>query len=250
MNGHRFDGKGLVYSKSRPSYPESLLDYLREHNIISKESIVADIGSGTGIFSLQLQPYVKQVFAVEPNESMRENAENQFKNYSNLISVGASAENTTLQRHSVDCIAAAQAFHWFDKSAFARECRRILTPGGCIVLIWNVRNEASELIKKNDEINALFCLNYNGFSNGMNLKDEKEFNKLFRARYEKLQLENNVKYDLEAFIGRNLSSSFAPAEGEADYEPYIESLTDLFNEMSSDGIIEYPYTTCCYIGKL
>ena len=50
--------------------------------------------------------------------------------------------DTGLPDRSVDMVAAAQAFHWFDGPAFARECRRILRPGGRAVLVWNVRGSA------------------------------------------------------------------------------------------------------------
>lgn len=56
--------KGAAYSAARPSYPDELLNALSEENIIAPESTVADIGAGTGIFSLQL---AGSVFAVEPN---------------------------------------------------------------------------------------------------------------------------------------------------------------------------------------
>lgn len=48
------------------------------------------------------------------------------------------------------------AHHWFDKAAFARECQRILTPGGYVVLLWNVRDENNEIVKRNSEVNAVF----------------------------------------------------------------------------------------------
>lgn len=38
--------------------------------------------------------------------------------------------DTGLPDRSVDMVAAAQALHWFDGPAFARECRRIRVPAG------------------------------------------------------------------------------------------------------------------------
>jgi SAM-dependent methyltransferase len=35
----------------------------------------------------------------------------------------------------------AQSFHWFDEHAALREFHRILTPGGLVALVWNVRQE-------------------------------------------------------------------------------------------------------------
>ena len=50
MNEHRFDQKGGIHSKARPSYSDELFAYLKEHDFISESTVAADIGSGTGIF--------------------------------------------------------------------------------------------------------------------------------------------------------------------------------------------------------
>ena len=50
MNTERFDGKGDVYAFARPSYPAALFDYLTEKQIISEETVAADIGAGPGFF--------------------------------------------------------------------------------------------------------------------------------------------------------------------------------------------------------
>lgn len=91
MNTNKFSGKGSIYAESRPSYPKELFCYLIDGGIISSETAVADIGSGTGIFSVELASVVNKVFAVEPNEDMRNYAEKAFSSLDNVISVDASA---------------------------------------------------------------------------------------------------------------------------------------------------------------
>lgn len=75
MNEHKFDRKGAIYSKARPGYPDEMFLRLTESGLISKSTVVADIGSGTGIFAEQLGGHVGKVFAVEPNDDMRKVAE-------------------------------------------------------------------------------------------------------------------------------------------------------------------------------
>ena len=48
-NTVRFDGKGEIYAKSRPSYAAELLDYIKNTMNVPNGSVFADIGSGTGI---------------------------------------------------------------------------------------------------------------------------------------------------------------------------------------------------------
>ena len=126
MNEERFTGKADVYKKFRPSYPKELIDYLYSQVGFSQDSVIADIGSGTGIFSRLLLECGSQVYCVEPNDDMRQTAEKDLAGFRNFISVNAAAENTGLQEKSVHFVTAAQAFHWFDRQAYKLECQRIL----------------------------------------------------------------------------------------------------------------------------
>src|ERR1700758_2580824 len=109
---NRFSGRVDNYVKYRPQYPVEAFDFLENEKIISKNSIIADIGSGTGISA---EPFLKRgytVYGIEPNKEMREAAETILKEYNTFKSVSATAENTTLENNSVNAIIAGQAFHW------------------------------------------------------------------------------------------------------------------------------------------
>lgn len=68
-NNEIFTGRSRDYSRCRPSYPDSSVDFLREP---CSEDHVVDIGTGTGIFTKVLARYFRNVCAVEPNADMRE----------------------------------------------------------------------------------------------------------------------------------------------------------------------------------
>ncbi len=246
---HKFDLKSQVYSKSRPDYPEALFWYLMSERIISKNKVVADIGSGTGIFSVGVSPFVKTVYAIEPNQDMRTTAEKQFISYDNLVSINATAEKTSLEDCSVDVITVAQAFHWFDRVSFKKECERILKPDGYVVLIWNDRDISSPVIKDNFEVNQRFCPNFKGSSNGFDFSKD-AFSDFFKGEYEITEFENSLVYDEERFISRNLSSSYAPKENEANYKDYVNAVREVFEKHNVDGKVVYPYITRCYMGKV
>ena len=55
-NTGKFTGKGAVYAAARPHYAEGLLAHLADETGLAPGALVADVGSGTGIFSEQL-PY-------------------------------------------------------------------------------------------------------------------------------------------------------------------------------------------------
>ena len=49
MNETKFNGMGKIYAKFRPTYPKEFIDYLYSDVGINADSIIADIGPGTGI---------------------------------------------------------------------------------------------------------------------------------------------------------------------------------------------------------
>jgi len=71
---------------------------------LDSTSRIADIGFGTGIFTRMLLENGNSVFGIEPNQEMREAGEKLLVEYPNFRSVGATAENTTLEGRSVDFI--------------------------------------------------------------------------------------------------------------------------------------------------
>ena len=162
-----FTDKVDIYAKYRPSYPNEYIEYLLSANELNENQIVADIGSGTGIFSRQLLDSGLHVIGVEPNDDMRKMAEQSLKRYPRFQSIKATAENTTLKENSVDLVTVAQAFHWFDKEAFKIECQRILKQKANVALVWNSRDVTSPLIKENAEICQKTCPTFKGFSGGI-----------------------------------------------------------------------------------
>lgn len=54
MNETKFNGKGEIYSRFRPSYPQEFIEYLYSEIDVTEKSVVADVGSGTGILTKQL----------------------------------------------------------------------------------------------------------------------------------------------------------------------------------------------------
>ena len=113
---NRFSRRAEYYDAYRPKYPRALVNYLESQLTFSKQAMVADVGSGTGILTELLLQNGNTVFGVEPNEDMRKMAEANLSKYRGFKSINASAEATTLVSRSVDFITAAQSFHWIWES--------------------------------------------------------------------------------------------------------------------------------------
>lgn len=249
-NEEKFTGKSKIYDLYRPSYPSELLDCLIKDSSLLSTSRIADIGSGTGILTKQLLEKGFTVLGVEPNSEMRHMAEQNLNSYALFTSLAASAESTTIESHSIDLITVAQAFHWFDISQFKKECRRILKDNGKISLIWNSRDLTHPLIQENEKLCAHYCPNFKGYSQGIEETPE-IYSQFFKnGEYEIKVFKNDQLYNLQQYIGRNLSSSFAPKDGDVTYRLFIEALTQQFHQYAIDGMLVFPLLTKCYIGKV
>src|ERR1700749_4247469 len=140
----RFSDRVDNYVKYRPSYPPGVINYLESTCNLQAGSVIADVGSGTGIFGALLLAKGFKVFGVEPNEAMGEAASRQFAENPNFTAVYGTAEITTLPAQSVDLITCAQAFHWFYADKTKTEFKRILKPAGKVALIWNNRDAVGD----------------------------------------------------------------------------------------------------------
>ena len=118
-----------------------------------------------------------------------------------------------------------------------------------MLLIWNVRDEASPLIAENYAANRQYCPRFRGFSNGLDFADA-TFRSFFGGDYQLISLDYPQLYKREAFVLHSLSSSFAPAPQEDGYAAYRAALEKLFDAYCQDGTVAYHYITRCYAGRL
>ncbi len=251
-NTGRFTGKSELYARFRPSYPAGMLDFLYAEAGevgLSPRSVVADIGAGTGIFSRLLLERGSEVYCVEPNTDMRGQLETAMAAYPRAHIVSAPAEATTLPDGSVDFITAAQAFHWFDRAAFRREARRILRPGGKVILVWNNADREHPFMKAHDAVHDIFCPGYTDRTAAKQESPE-EYNDFFAHPCTLHVFENTFETDLQGYVGRALSSSYAPKEGTPEAEGLAAALTKVFEAHSRNGLLLYPNRTSCYIGEV
>src|SRR5580765_5127236 len=135
----RFSNRVENYIRYRPGYPPQVLETLKKECGLTPAHSVADIASGTGIWTKLLLENRNPVYAIEPNVDMRQAGERLLAGFPKFNSIDGKAEATTLPDASVDFVTAAQAAHWFDRDRARREFVRILKPDGSLVLLWNER---------------------------------------------------------------------------------------------------------------
>ncbi len=246
MNEEKFTGKAELYDKYRPDYPDSLVDWLYDK---TNADTVADIGAGTGKFTLRLFKKPWKITVVEPNSDMcgvlRKNAP-----FADIIN--ASAENTGVESGSVGLITVAQAFHWFDEERFKVECKRILKAGGKTAIVFNERNYTDcEISSERDKICQKYCGAFHSGHIGKRTSEEGDLflrNEYF-SEVEFYSAENNIKMDEETFVGDTLSRSYALKEGDSNFSQFVDELRDIFSKYEQGGFGTIKYTATCYLGK-
>ena len=250
MYENKFNGKAEIYDKFRPSYSKNFFMYLYDKKIITRTSVIADIGSGTGIMGIEFAKEGNNVYVVEPNLDMIRIAKRNLLNYKNCFFKNTSAENTELGDNSIDLVVVAQAFHWFDKEKFKEECKRILKKNGNIVLVWNSTETNSTINIEVSNINKKLCPRFNSFSK-RGEEDENEYSYFFRnGKCEFKLFKNDLSLNETDFIGRILSRTYSPDKNDPQYEEYINEMIKLFNNHAVKGKILIPNTTRAYIGKI
>jgi len=246
----RFSSRVADYVKYRPSYPAAILDLLAVECGLTADSIVADVGSGTGLLAELFLKAGNRVMGIEPNREMREAGEQLLRGYERFSSIDATAEATTLPDHSVDFITAGQAFHWFDRARVSTEFARILKPHGWIVLIWNERRiDSTPFLRAYEQLLRTYSTDYAEVDH--KLIDQDVIHAAFPTLSFQLRtFDNEQRFDLEGVTGRLLSSSYAPEVGHPNHAPMLAELATIFEEHQQNGEIVFEYDTRVNYGQV
>ena len=244
----KFTGRAGAYRNARPGYAPALLAWLKEKYTLAPGKVIADMGSGTGIFTQSLLSTGATVYAVEPNAEMRAIAEGQFRGLPNFISVPRPAEATSLPEHAFDLITAAQAFHWFDPERFNNEAERLLKPSGEVVLIWNMKVESSPFVQAYAELLRQYCPAFKGFGGGIKERLG-EVQAFFATPPETRSFDNPLVDDRTRFLTGVASSSYALKIGELNYEAFQQGLHALFDRFAKNGLLTIANQSLVFAGR-
>lgn len=138
-----FSGHASAYAAARPHYPKDLFEWIASQCKI--RSLVWDAGCGNGQASIALAEYFDEVFASDPSGTQINSA----TPHANIRYAVEPAEQSSLPDNAVQCVCVAQALHWFDFGRFFTEVKRVLQPGGLLV-VWTY--EKSSVSKAVDAV--------------------------------------------------------------------------------------------------
>lgn len=248
----RFSNRADDYRRYRPGYPLAVTELMREACGLKAGASVADVGSGTGIFSRLLLEAGFEVTAVEPNGPMQLAAEEDLGHFPRFHSVAAAAEQTGLPGASFDAITVAQAFHWFDHQAARREFQRLLRPGGLVFIIWNNRQiDSSPFARAYEDLLKALGESYEAVAHRSQDVGPRGIEEFFAPGVAQLaEFDNPHVMDWPGLRGRFLSASYAPAKGDPRHEDFLARLERIFRQHEVEGRVTFDQTTKVYYGKL
>ena len=235
-NEYNFNGKAQFYN-SRPKYPQECIDYLINTFGLCSNSVIADIGAGTGILTKPFLEFGCSAYAVEPNEDMFLELSKQLSQYSKVEFLKTSAEKSDIPSLSCDAVVVGTAFHWFDKDNFYTECRRILKNNKYVAVLRIANN--TEADKQIDKIKHYSELDLN------------EVKQFFGDGFlEHMRFEYSQSFDEERYITNLLSSATAPLPNDVSFDEYVNKCRNVFRKHFENGFAELPFVVNCYMGRL
>ena len=123
------------YGAYRAGFPEALYERLAKFGIGKTGQRLLDLGTGTGALGRGFARAGCRVTGLDPSDALIDEAR-RLDSEAGVASeyVTARAEHTGLPDHAFDVVTAGQCWHWFDRAAAAAEVRRLLAPGGALVI--------------------------------------------------------------------------------------------------------------------
>jgi ubiquinone/menaquinone biosynthesis C-methylase UbiE len=236
-HAEKFNGRIAEYERYRLRYPAAVIEILTTRCGLRRVDLVADIGAGTGMLSELFLENGNAVVAIEPNDEMRAACEQLASAWPGMTVKNATAEATGLEDASVNYVAVGRAWHWFNRESAVAEFRRVLKPGGWVVLVSNRRyKDGSAGAEEYESILKKF-----GKGDGETDRETRRAGEVVPLFGEGVVMREELRGEqvltLEEFLGQTQSFSAAPLPGDSQYEGMQAALRDLFARFQQDRVL-------------
>ncbi|MBV8887649.1 MAG: class I SAM-dependent methyltransferase [Chroococcidiopsidaceae cyanobacterium CP_BM_RX_35] len=127
-----------AYNKTRPRYPEKLIQRVVEIAQLSSNSKILEVGCGPGTATVALAQYGFSMICVEPNPDFYQLVQQNCASYPNVEIQNTSFEEWILETEKFDLVLAASSFHWIPLEVGYLKAANALRADGQLILLWNM----------------------------------------------------------------------------------------------------------------
>lgn len=240
-----YSSQAHTYAQGRPTYPQALTTWLQQRLMIDRQTRVIDLGAGTGKFTRQLLPLTDRLMAVEPVDAMRREF---AKSVPGIEVLAGTAQAIPLPAASADVVLCAQAFHWFADAQALAEIHRVLTPGGRLGLVWNVRDESVDWVAAITRIITPYEGDTPRFHTGQwrAAFDGSGFSTPELTCFEHAHLGSAETVIMDRFLSVSFIASLPPAD-KAEVTRQLRELIQTHPALRGQETIAFPYQTQAYL---
>jgi SAM-dependent methyltransferase len=235
------------YGRHRAGFPAELITRLTRLGVEASGRDVLDLGTGTGSLARLFARAGARVTGVDPAAPLLEQARRLDAEAGVSVEYRvATAEETGLPDRAFDVVAAGQCWHWFDAPRAAAEVRRLLRPGGRVVIAhfdWlplpgNVVAATEELIVAHNPAWSM------GGGTGLHPRWLTDLATGGFQGIETFSFDLDVPYTPQDWVGRIRASAGVGASlPEEGVRAFSEELTALLRDRFPGGVLRVPHRT-------
>jgi SAM-dependent methyltransferase len=240
-----YASKAEYYARYRWDYAPEAIATLFSTVGLTDQTIVADLGAGTGILTKHFVVRAKMVYALEPEAEMRAQLEKALGSNPTCQIVNQRAENTGLPDHSIDLITVGQAIYWFDPRPVRTEFLRLLKPGGWLALL---RNYGTDAVYEK-AVAPLFGNYTNSALHSRIIHQTPEFY-FGNLNFQVLRFPFEFVVDWDSFFGTMLSSALTPVEASPDFAVFVSQARQVFDRLEQNGQVVSTGETELILGQV
>ncbi len=253
MQSIDFGKTAADYRRYRAGFPEDYFVRIAQYGVGVAMQSLLDIGTGTGTLARGFARRGCHVTALDPALPLMEQARLMDAEAGVAVHyLEGRAEQTGLPDASFDVVTAGQCWHWFRRHEAALEARRLLRPGGALVIShfdWlpvagNVVAASETLIRKHNP--------HWDMGDGKGVYPQ-WFSDLMQADFvaiESFSFDIDVPYSHDGWRGRlRASAGIAASLDQAAIERFDGDLADMLAADFPQSILAVPHRVFTVLGR-
>lgn len=237
-----FKNTGKLYESSRKNYPTILIKDIIKISKIKKDSLILDIGCGTGKSTM---PFTKQgykILGIDLSSDMIKQAKKLSSKYKNVNYKVCSFEKTSFNKKSFDLILAGQSFHWLNPKIALNKIEKLLKPQGNIAIFWgfNKYKEDKFLLK----VRKLFIKHCSNYPRDLEESREKTITKIKKSNLSLIKTKTYLtkeKYTKKQYFNLIQSLSWVISLDKKKKGFFLDELKKLIDSQDAEIVLPKKY---------